>query len=134
MFLSVGTDIQEIARFEPLLKKERFMKRCFTNAERAYLDGTHVRPAESAAAAYCAKEAFAKAIGTGIDPEFLTSVEVLHLESSQPYLKLYGKWAEKYGDLTLSVSLSHSANYAVATVLAYRTDEGSGGHGDHPNG
>ena len=133
MFLSVGTDIQEIARFEPLLKNKKFVKRCFTDAERAYLDGPNVRPAESAAAAYCAKEAFAKAVGTGIDPEFLTSVEVLHAESGQPYLKLYGVWAEKYGDLTLSVSLSHSANYAVATVLAYRVEEGSGDGGNDPD-
>lgn len=134
MFLSVGTDIEEIARFEPILKNHRMMKRCFSDAERAYFETRGAGAAESAAAAYCAKEAFGKAVGTGITIKMLGELEVLHDAAGMPFLKLHGKLAEQYASLRLSVSLSHSANYATATVLAYResdetTSESSGSTG-----
>lgn len=119
MFLSVGTDIEEIARFEPILKNHRMMKRCFSDAERAYFEARGAGAAESAAAAYCAKEAFGKAVGTGITVKMLSELEVLHDAAGMPFLKLHGKLAEQYAALRLSVSLSHSSNYATATVLAY---------------
>lgn len=127
MFLAVGTDIEEIARFERVLQDKRMMKRCFTERERAYFNARGGAAAESAAAAFCAKEAFGKAVGTGISVGALAEIEVLHNERGQPYLSLAGRMGKLYADLTLSVSLSHSAHYAVATVLAYKnTDEAVG--------
>lgn len=127
MFLSVGTDIEEIARFESILKNHRMMKRCFSDAERAYFEARGAGAAESAAAAYCAKEAFGKAVGTGITIKMLSELEVLHDAAGMPFLKLHGQLAKQYAALRLSVSLSHSANYATATVLAYReSDEATG--------
>lgn len=120
MFLAVGTDIEEIARFERVLQDKRMMKRCFTERERAYFAARGGAAAESAAAAFCAKEAFGKAVGTGITVNTLPEIEVLHNERGQPYLALGGSMGKLYADLTLSVSLSHSAHYAVATVLAYK--------------
>lgn len=120
MFLSVGTDIEEIARFEQIIGDKRMMKRCFTERERAYFTARGAAAAESAAAAFCAKEAFGKAVGTGITVNTLKEIEVLHNERGQPVLALSGTMQKLYADLALSVSLSHSKHYAVATVLAYK--------------
>lgn len=131
MFLTVGTDIEEITRFEAILANRRIMKRCFSEQERSYFESRGRGAAESAAAAYCAKEAFGKAVGTGITVSMLGELELLHDSAGAPYLQLHGKLAEQYADFHLSVSLSHSANYAVATVLAYReTAENKGDDGD----
>lgn len=123
MFLTVGTDIEEIGRFERVLENKRMMRRCFTERERAYFATRGAGAAESVCAAFCAKEAFGKAVGTGINAATLADVEVLHGENGQPYLELHGKLKMLYADLALSVSLSHTARYAVATVLAYRPGE-----------
>lgn len=119
MNLTVGTDIEEIERFESVLTNRRMMKRCFSEQERAYIESRGRGAAESAAAAYCAKEAFGKAVGTGITVSMLGELELLHDAAGAPYLQLHGKLAEQYAKLKLSVSVSHSANYSIATVLAY---------------
>lgn len=120
MFLTVGTDIEEIQRFEDVVKNKRMMARCFSEREREYFAARGARAVESVCAAFCAKEAFGKAVGTGISVATLKEIELLHGENGQPYLELSGKTKETYADLTLSVSLSHTKTYAVATVLAYR--------------
>lgn len=120
MYLTVGTDIEEIARFEAVLTNRRMMKRCFSEQERVYFESRGQGAAESAAAAYCAKEAFGKAVGTGITVSMLGELELLHDAAGAPYLQLHGKLAEQYANLRLSVSVSHSGSYAIATVLAYR--------------
>ena len=123
MFLTVGTDIEEIKRFERVIENKRMMKRCFSERERAYFEARGKGAAESACAAFCAKEAFGKAVGSGISVATLAEIEILHGENGQPYIELNSKLKELYGELTLSVSLSHTESYAVATVLAYRQTE-----------
>lgn len=70
---------------------------------------------------FCAKEAFLKALGKGLGEISLTEIELLRLQSGQPYLKLTGralKSAEEK-NLKFSVSATHTEKYASVVVLAY---------------
>ena len=62
--MRLGTDIIEIERIRKSIARTHFVRRIFTDAERAYL-AKKKDPAPSAAGMFAAKEAFAKAVGTG---------------------------------------------------------------------
>ena len=119
MKVSVGTDIEETARFAALAsEKPRLLKRIFSVSELAYCASKGAGEAQSLAARYCAKEAFAKAVGVGLSPKLLRCVEVAADGAGAPRIELSGEFAEKYGARTITLSISHTAEYAVATVLA----------------
>jgi holo-[acyl-carrier protein] synthase len=120
--LAVGVDIVEIDRVAALLARHplRFAGRYFTPGERADCGG---RP-DRYAARWAAKEAVAKALGTGLGAVRAADVEVVRLPSGAPVLRLHGSAAERAGALGLdhwSVSLSHSRTHAVAAVVATAT-------------
>jgi len=86
MIIGIGVDIVKTARFEGMT--ERFMARVFTSNERAYLLGkSHV----SAAGMFAAKEAVAKALGTGFKGFWPSQVEVVHDENGRPGVVLHGE-------------------------------------------
>lgn len=114
---SVGTDLVEIERIRRSMKNPRFCSRVFGTAETAGL-AKRGFSVESAAAAFCAKEAFSKAMGTGFWAFPLNEVQVLHEErTGKPELKLSGKALELAGNSRFSVSLTHTARYASAVVV-----------------
>ena len=97
MILGIGNDMTDISRIEMTLRKfgERFEKRCFTEGERAKAHrrrGAGMKVfAGTYAKRYAAKEACAKALGTGLNQGvFWKEMEVVNLPSGQPTLKLYG--------------------------------------------
>lgn len=115
----VGIDAIEPSRITTLVARwgERFLGRVFTPAERAL---THGRPA-SLAARFAAKEAVAKALGTGLGPVAWREIEVLSNERGRPVLILHGAAAERAARLGLrhwSISLTHLADIALAVVVA----------------
>ena len=117
--LSVGVDLVEVRRIADLLADygERFGRRVFTERERA---GCHGH-AESLAARWAAKEAAAKALGTGFGPVGFTDIEVVEDEAGCPHLHLHGRAAELAAERGLSrwaVSLSHDGGMAIAFVVA----------------
>ncbi len=117
---SVGTDIIEIGRIRRSIKNEKFFRYVFGEEEYAMLEDKNFSE-RSIAANFCAKEAFFKAIGTGIRGYGLKNVQILRDELGKPYFKFSGKVldeVEKKG-YKFSVSLSHSREYALATVLCY---------------
>ena len=63
--LGIGVDLCAVSRIERAIQKAHFLNRVFTEAERAYLQGRGRGAGESAAAMFAAKEAVAKALGTG---------------------------------------------------------------------
>ena len=63
--LGIGVDLCAVSRIERAIQKAHFLNRVFTEAERAYLQGRGKGAGESAAAMFAAKEAVAKALGTG---------------------------------------------------------------------
>lgn len=115
-----GIDIVEISRFTKLIGNERFLKRVYGDEERSMLL-LRGRTA-SFAANFAAKEAFSKALGTGVRNFRLNEVEVLRTDLGAPYLKLSGKAAEVADKLgySFSVSISHTNELATAIVIAYK--------------
>ncbi|NLI68074.1 MAG: holo-ACP synthase [Bacilli bacterium] len=115
MIKGIGIDIVEIARIERLMKKnERFVKRILGEKERDEFERlkNNRRKIEYVAGRFAAKEAFSKAIGTGIGEIHFAHIQVLHEANGKPYLTAKG-----FDDKKLFVSISHSDSYAVAQVI-----------------
>ena len=120
MTIQTGIDILEISRIERSLKNKNFKTFVYGSNELEELEAKGF-PAQSAAAAFAAKEAFGKTLGTGIKGFSLSDVEVLHKANGSPYLFLSGNakiLAEESG-LVFSVSISHSKGLAAAVVIGY---------------
>ncbi len=116
--LRVGVDMIEIARVERAIQRhgERFLRRMFTAGERDYCGGR----INSLAARVAAKEAVAKALGTGIGAVRWVEIEVLADANSRPLLILHGDAAALATQLGLhqwDISLSHTRDQAVAFVV-----------------
>ena len=119
MNLRTGIDLIEISRIQEALDKhgDRFLHRVFTDREIAEV-GDRI---DSLAARWAAKEAVAKAFGTGIGNVQWKEIEILRGPNREPVLHLHGNaktLAEKDGLTTWSISLSHTEVYAVAMAVA----------------
>src|SRR5580658_10288811 len=92
MILGIGNDIVDIRRIEQVLARhgERFLERLFTATERAKA-AKRSHPVATYAKRFAAKEACAKALGTGINRGvYFKDMGVVNLPSGQPTLKLTG--------------------------------------------
>ncbi len=119
-FPSVGIDLVEVDRIARLAKSERFRKRVFTEAELADCSKRSF-PEQSLAARFAAKEATAKALGTGIGRNLAwKDVEVTTKPGNRPQIRLHGKWAQK--QLRFSVSITHTRTTAAAVVIIFPAD------------
>lgn len=116
----IGIDLVEIIRIERSIGRPNFLTRWFGERELAEFRARGERPAYIAAN-FCAKEAFSKAIGTGLRGFELREVELLRDALGKPYLVFSGRAAEMVEALGLEfeTSVSHTASYAVAVVAAY---------------
>ncbi len=119
MNLALGVDLVEVARITYVLKKhpERFLTRHFTSRETPQCAADPRR----LAARWAAKEAAAKALGTGIGPVGWHDIEILVDSAGVPQLVLHGPAGERADRAGLSrwaVTLSHTDEYAVAVVAA----------------
>lgn len=119
---SVGVDIVEVERIRQAMENPRFLREFFSQEEREYFAGKFY-PEQSAAGAYAAKEAFAKAVGTGIRDFGLQEVSVCHDSLGCPYFLLSGRAAQLYRDWRFSLSISHTSMQAIAFVLAVSPNE-----------
>lgn len=118
--LRVGTDLVELARIEKSVCRERFVKMVYSEAEREMFSAM-AHPLPSMAGNWAAKEAFSKSLGTGVRNFKLSEVEVLRDALGAPYIRLTGnalQIAEKM-NLDFSVSITHTASLASATVIAF---------------
>ncbi len=119
--MQVGIDTVEIKRIEVLLEnKERFLQRVFSLKEQQEFEKSGNK-SEHIAAAFAAKEAFSKALGTGIVGFNLTEVSLLHKENGKPYLEFSGKASElvEKSKLSFDVSITHTDSIATAIVIAF---------------
>ena len=113
-----GVDLVEIQRIQQSVERfgSRFLNRIFTNRELAYCNG---RP-EALAARYAAKEATAKALGTGIGKIAFLDIEVVSNDDRGPSLRLHRAAVDRLNELgvsTLSLSISHERTLAIAFVV-----------------
>jgi len=124
MVLGLGTDMIEIARIQRSLTRygDAFLHRVYTPAEIAYCQLKKRNAAESFAARFAAKEAAAKALGTGISRGVIwREFEILRLPGQRPTLHLSGRAAAiaaRLGIPHLPLSLSHTRELAIAIVIA----------------
>jgi holo-[acyl-carrier protein] synthase len=122
MVIGVGTDVIEIARIAQSIDRfgDRFLARVFTPREIAYCRRKK-NAAESFAARFAAKEAGAKALGTGISQGVSwLELEVNREPSGRPTLELTGRAAQRasrLGIAGISLSLTHSKDIAFAVVI-----------------
>lgn len=117
MILGVGVDICTASRIQKQLGNDRFMDRVFTRQERDYFASRGKMKASSAAACFAAKEAFSKALGTGIGPVAFSEIEIFHEPNGRPVYRLHGKTRELAGEkglITCHLSLSHEGDTAAA--------------------
>ena len=122
MILGLGTDIVEVARIASsfLQHGEKFLNRVLLPDEIAYCL-QHRQPAPFIAVRFAAKEAIAKAFGTGIGAQLgWLDIEIFRRESGEPFVVLHGngeKLFSERGVKKLHISLTHTENYAVATAI-----------------
>jgi holo-[acyl-carrier protein] synthase len=122
MIVGSGIDLTEIGRIQKSMDRygERFLARIYTASERAYcLRKRHA--AESFAARFAAKEAGAKALGTGINYGVnWLEIEVVREPSGRPTLKFHGRAAEfaaRLGAVHAALSITHTNDLAMASVV-----------------
>lgn len=122
MIAGVGTDIIEIARIEKAFSNKRLAERIYTPQE---LAAYRARGGNVAflAGNFSAKEAVAKALGTGFAGFSPFDVEILRDENGRPFVTLYGRAREKAEALgvgAIHISISNTAAHAVAFAVAER--------------
>lgn len=120
MKLVTGVDLIEIARIEEVVTRhgKHYLERVFTPAELEYCG----KRAESLAGRFAAKEAVAKALGTGIGDVSWKEIEILGDEQNAPTLTLHGmaqNKAKELGLTTWSLSISHSQSHSMALAVAF---------------
>ncbi len=119
MIAGVGVDLCGIARMEKHAADERFLRRFFSEEERAYIAGKGASAAQSLAGIFAAKEALTKALGTGIVGS-LADICVLHDDHGAPYYELRGDYlrlAGERGIVRVHLSISHDGGIAAAFAV-----------------
>jgi holo-[acyl-carrier protein] synthase len=122
MIVGLGLDIAEIDRIEAAITRHGapILERLFTPAEASYCD-KHKNRFERYAARFAAKEAAMKALGTGWSHGVRwRDIEVTREPSGKPTLRLAGvarEIADKLGVKNISLSITHSGNFALAQVI-----------------
>ena len=118
-----GIDLVDFPRIEDLVNRHgrRFLDRVYTKAEQAYAESNKNR-IEKLAGRFAAKEAILKLMGTGWRGKIAwTDIEVINTPTGQPQVNLTGeveKIARKLGIGQISLSITHTANFAIASAVA----------------
>lgn len=124
MIIGIGSDLIDIRRIEKTLERhgERFIRRCFTDVERAKSDRRALRAA-SYAKRFAAKEACSKALGTGLSRGvFWREMGVVNLPGGKPTMQLTGGAAERLKEMTpegmrCAIHLTITDDYPLAQAF-----------------
>lgn len=123
MIYGIGCDIVKISRLEKWVRSEgSYIERFFHEDERLSESVSFQRKCESYAGKFAAKEAFSKALGTGISGFSLKDVYVVSDSKGKPEFRVTGKALELVEELCgkncrIHVSISHEKEYAVAYAV-----------------
>lgn len=115
----IGVDIVSIDRIEKSIERESFIKRIYGPAEIALFISENKIKTNSLAANFAAKEAFSKALGTGVRGFDFDEVQILRNELGAPYFEFSGRAEQivESRNLECKVSLSHEKDKAIAFVV-----------------
>lgn len=110
----IGIDIIEIQRVKTAVKqfKEKFLNKIFTKMEIDYCTKKKALKYPELAARFAAKEAYSKAVGTGIRGIHWKQIEIINNSNGKPLIYIKRKLIKN-----AMVSLSHSLKYATAVVM-----------------
>jgi holo-[acyl-carrier protein] synthase len=112
--ISVGNDIEEVARFKHLLEnKPKLLLKIFTAYEWEY--ASFKNQAQTLAGIWCAKEAVVKALSSYSSLD-IRNVEIKHHQNGAPYVSNIQHFSS-YKSFEISVSISHTKNYAAAVCI-----------------
>lgn len=121
MILGTGLDLIEVRRIGKMLEKEHSRRRIFTEGENEHIERKGV---QSAAGIWAAKEAVAKALGTGFSGFGPWDIEIFWNEAGFPLCRLSGGALERYraiGGGRIHLSITHESE--IAAAMAILTDE-----------
>ena len=129
MILGIGIDIVDNRRIKKTLRQfgNKFKEKCFLKNEIIISEGRY-NQANTLAKRYAAKEACAKALGTGLAKGvFWKDIEVLNDSYGKPQIKLYNNALKIINKLSKSkfkieVSLSDEKNYSIANVIIHKNE------------
>ena len=122
MIIGIGIDLVEVDRLKRSIEKfgDRFLNRLFTENEKKYCQ-TKFNSYQHFAVRFAAKEAFLKAIGTGLRVGMTWhQIEIINNKQGKPTMMTHGKCHEKLqklGITGLNLSLSHTKHHGVAVVI-----------------
>lgn len=117
--LGIGIDLIEVERIRLAFQRygRRFQNRIFTPNEVEFCSG-RPDPYQSYAARFAAKEAFAKALGTGLRGAVRwRDIQIDDNERSRPTITTFGRAHSVLGRRPVHLSLSHTAGHAAAIVI-----------------
>ncbi|ADK80776.1 holo-ACP synthase [Sediminispirochaeta smaragdinae] len=120
MIIGIGVDVVDTARLEHWVKNPKMLARFFHPAEVAAALDRGAAAVLSLAARFAAKEAFGKALGTGMRGLVLRDIEVINQHNGKPEIQLYGTALRAFrrsGGRFLHLSLTHEKKAAVAMVV-----------------
>jgi len=123
VIIAHGIDLVDCPRIEQMIQKhgERFVRRVFTDTEQAYAKANK-NEIEKLAGRFAAKEAVLKLIGTGWRGKIAwTDIEIINNAVGQPEVTVTGEVKRIAGELGIdhiSVSITHTANFAIASAVA----------------
>ena len=119
--VGIGTDMCTVSRIAKAIEKEHFYQSVYLDGARAYLAAKGRGKAESAAAMFAAKEAVAKALGTGFAKGVgVAMIEVTHDELGAPGVLLHEGAKERLaaiGGKRVLLSLTHEGDMAMAFAV-----------------
>ena len=119
--VGIGTDMCTVSRIAKAIEKEHFYQSVYLDGEHAYLAAKGRGKAESAAAMFAAKEAVAKALGTGFAKGVgVAMIEVTHDELGAPGVLLHEGAKERLaaiGGKRVLLSLTHEGDMAMAFAV-----------------
>jgi holo-[acyl-carrier protein] synthase len=120
MITGVGIDTVHVKRMERWQADSKLKERYFREEELEYVSSRAGSSTQSLAARFAAKEAFGKALGTGLSGIALKDITVVNRKNGSPELKVYGTALlafEKSGANRAHISLSHDNDNAIAMVV-----------------
>lgn len=123
MIAGIGIDIVHVGRITRWIGVPGLVERFFHEKEIATARTRGSGEALSLAARFAAKEAFGKALGTGLSGMWLTDIEVENNHNGKPSLVLHGSALRRFEDLgggIIHCSLTHEGENAVAIVIIER--------------
>ncbi len=116
LILGVGLDLQDVERIERAIQKPHFLERIYSEEERAQIER---KGAQTAAGYWAAKEAVAKALGTGFSGFGMWDVSVHNDEMGKPEAVLKGGALDRLNALggKITLSITHTGGFAAAVAI-----------------